>query len=234
MSTEHLHSASAALAGYNEALRSYMLRVYNYMAAGLCLSGAVAGVMMKAIVGNPALLGLVWVFTFLSLGLIFALSFGINRFSVKTVQGLYWAFTASIGVSLSTIFLVYELGSVVRVLLITAGTFGAMSLWGYTTKSSLERMGSFLIMGLFGVIIAMIVNFFLQSTGLQFLISLIGVVIFTLLTAYDTQKIKTTFLRSQGASEAIMEKSAVMGAVALYLDFINLFQFLLYFLGQRR
>jgi hypothetical protein len=218
----------------DEALRSYMLRVYNMMASGLLLSGIVA---VLVAMSPSALLaintsGLGFVVRLAPLGLILWMSFGINRMSAGTLQVLYWVFVATFGLSLSSIFMVYRLGSIGEVFFITAGTFGAMSLYGYTTKRDLTGFGSFLMMGLFGIIIAMVVNWFVQSAMVSYVISVIGVLIFTGLTAYDTQKIKAQFYEGDGAE--ITSKKAVMGAINLYLDFVNLFLFMLRLFGDRR
>ncbi len=221
-------------AAVDEALRAYMLRVYNIMASGLLLSGIVAVALalsptaMSVIFGS----GLGIVAMLLPLGILMAMSFGINRMQARTIEILYWVFVASFGLSLSTVFVVYQLGSVAEVFFITAGTFGAMSLYGYTTGRDLTRFGSFLFMGLIGIIIAMVVNLFVQSSAFGFLISVLGVLIFTGLTAYDTQRIKSQFYASEPGE--MMTKRAVMSAVQLYLDFINLFMFLLNIMGQRR
>ena len=227
-------TGAADQAAIDEGLRAYMLRVYNYMGAGLALSGIVA-----AYVGNsPAVFnyifgsGLAFVFMFAPLGLLLVMSFGFNKIGASALQALYWVFVALMGVSLSTVFVAYQLGDVVRVFFITATLFGAMSLYGYTTKRSLANWGSFLMMGLIGIIIASVVNMFMQSAMIHWVVSVLGVIIFTGLTAYDTQRIKSEFIeyRMQGA---LATKTAVMGAVHLYLNFINLFLFLLSLMGNR-
>jgi hypothetical protein len=215
-------------------LRAHMLRVYNYMASGVALTGIVAYAvasspdMMQAIFGTP----LAWVVMLAPLAFVLVLSFGINRLSLFATQALFWTFAAAMGLSLSTIFVVYTGESIARVFFITAASFGALSLYGYTTKRDLSGFGSFLIMGLFGIIIASLVNLFLQSSGLQFAISVIGVLVFAGLTAYDTQRIKSMYLETDAHETA--GKKAVMGALALYLDFINLMIMLLHLLGNRR
>lgn len=222
----------------DEGLRSYMLRVYNYMGSGLLLSGIVA----LLVANTPALAGIFYtaqgkttglgmVAMFAPLGLLLVMSFGINKLSTGAVQALYWVFTALMGVSLAAVLFRYTGVSVARAFFVTAATFGAMSVWGYTTKRDLTGIGTFALMGLIGLIIAGIVNIFLQSTMMHFVISAIGVIVFTLLTAYDTQRIKSEFY--EYPAEAL-GKTAVMGAVALYLDFVNLFQLLLSFFGQNR
>ncbi len=218
----------------DQALRQYMLRVYNIMASGLLLSGIVA----VALALSPTAMSVIFgsgfgiIAMLLPLGILMVMSFGMNRMQARTVELLYWLFVASFGLSLSTIFVVYRLGSVAQVFFITAGTFGAMSLYGYTTGRDLTRLGSFLFMALIGLIIAMVVNLFLHSTGFGYLISFLGVLIFTGLTAYDTQRIKSQFYASEPSE--VMTKRAVMSAVQLYLDFINLFMLLLNIMGQRR
>jgi hypothetical protein len=173
-----------------------------------------------------------WVVMLAPLGVVFYMSFGIRKMSAAKAQGTFWVFAALMGASLSSIFLVYTGASITRVFFITAGTFGGMSIYGYTTKRDLTKLGSFLMMGLIGIIIASIVNIFMKSTMMYFVISILGVLIFVGLTAYDTQKIKNMYLVSD--SGEIMGKKAVMGALTLYLDFINLFIMLLRLFGQRR
>jgi FtsH-binding integral membrane protein len=226
--------AQAEAAQIDVGLRQYMLRVYNYMTGGVALTGVIAYLtanspaMLQFIFGNPIL---AWIVILAPLGFVMVMSFGINRLSPLAAQVLFWLFAAVMGLSLSTIFLQYTHGSIARVFFISAGMFAAMSLYGYTTKRDLTGFGSFLIMGLIGIIIASIVNLFLASTALQFAISIIGVLIFTGLTAYDTQRIKHMYDAMDGAG--IATKKAVMGALRLYLDFINLFLMLLRLLGNR-
>lgn len=215
-------------------LRSYMLRVYNLMAMGLSLTGVVAFLLsnsptlMAGIFGTP----LMWVAFFAPLGLVFYLSFRINSLAASTAQMLFWVYAGLLGISLSSIFLVYTGVSIAKTFFITASTFAAMSLWGYTTRKDLSGMGSFLLMGLIGLIIASVVNIFLKSSGLEFATSVIGVLIFTGLTAYDTQEIKLMYYEAD--SSEIATKKAVLGALRLYMDFINLFLYLLRFMGDRR
>jgi FtsH-binding integral membrane protein len=180
-----------------------------------------------ALYGSP----LRWVVMLAPLAMVFLLSFRVHKMSVSAAQTSFWAFAALMGISLSSIFLVYTTGSIVQTFFITAASFGALSLWGYTTRRDLSGMGSFLIMGVFGLIIAMVVNIFLASPALQFAISGIGVLIFAGLTAYDTQQIKEMYF--EGDSTLVAGRKAIMGALRLYLDFINLFMFLLQFLGNR-
>lgn len=235
-------------------LRSYMLRIYNYMTIGLAITGfAALGVYMAAVTSDPsgaaARIGnsyltpfgyamfvspLKWLFIAAPLVMVFAISFGINRLKPATAQMLFWAFAALMGISLSSIFLVYTHTSIVRVFFITAASFGALSLYGYTTKRDMTGMGSFLLMGLFGIIIASVVNIFVASSMLQFIVSVVGVLIFAGLTAYDTQRLKNDYIygyASQGGD--IAERAAITGALSLYLNFINLFTLLLQLLGQR-
>ena len=231
----------------DEGLRAYMLKVYNYMASGIFLTGIISLLLFKLSVvmapdgsitglteiGNALYnSSLMWIVMLAPLGVVIYMSFGIKKMSVTKAQGTFWVFAALMGASLSSIFLVYTGASITRVFFITAGTFGAMSIYGYTTKRDLTKLGSFLMMGLIGIIIASIVNMFMKSTMMYYVISILGVLIFVGLTAYDTQKIKNMYLATD--SGEIMGKKAVMGALTLYLDFINLFIMLLRLFGQRR
>jgi len=224
-------------AQYDEGLRRHMLSVYNYMMVGLGLTGVVAFVTAMWAVSDPAvaqtLYGspLKWVIMLAPLGFVFFLSAKIQTMSMSSAQATFWAFAAVMGLSLSSIFLVYTGASIARVFFITAATFGGMSLWGYTTKRDLSGMGSFLMMGLIGIIIASLVNIFLASSALQFAVSVIGVLVFTGLTAYDTQRIKEMYDEGYGAESNA--KMALMGALSLYLNFINLFMMLMQLFGQR-
>ncbi|HEY0218294.1 MAG TPA: Bax inhibitor-1/YccA family protein [Afipia sp.] len=241
-------------AAVDAGLRSYMLKIYNYMTIGLAITGfAALGVYMAAVTtdasaavarfGNAYLTQfgyamfvspLKWLFILAPLVMVFAISFGINRLRPQTAQMLFWAFSALMGLSLSSIFLVYTHSSIVRVFFITAASFGALSLYGYTTKRDMTAMGSFLFMGLIGIIIASVVNIFVASSMLQFIVSVVGVLIFAGLTAWDTQRLKNDYIygyASQGGELA--EKAAITGALSLYLNFINLFTLLLQLLGQR-
>lgn len=226
-------SGWTSAAAFDEGLRRHMLQVYNYMALGLVMTGLVSFL----VASTPALYmpifnsPLKWVVMLAPLGFVFFLSFKIESISASTAQLLFWIFCAVMGLSLASIFLVFTGASIARVFFVTAGTFGAASLYGYTTKADLTKFGSFLFMGLIGIIIAGVVNIFLASSALQFAISAIGVLVFTGLAAYDTQAIKEAYAEHAG-SEA-NNKLAVMGALSLYLSFINLFQMLLYFLGDR-
>jgi FtsH-binding integral membrane protein len=239
--------SSASEAIIDEGLRAYMLKVYNYMGSGVLLTGVIALMFFKIAVvtseggeiigltnfGNSIYnSGLKWVIMLAPLAVVFYMSFGIAKMSAAKAQTTFWVFAALMGASLSSIFLMYTGASITRVFFITAGTFGAMSIYGYTTKKDLTKLGSFLMMGLFGIIIASVVNIFMKSTMMYFVISILGVLIFVGLTAYDTQKIKNMYMASD--SGELMGKKAVMGALTLYLDFINLFIMLLRLFGQRR
>lgn len=221
-------------AAIDEGLRAYMLRVYNYMALGLGLTGLVA----FAVVSSPALMqaifgsGLMWVAILAPLALVFFLSFRVHAMSPTTAQAVFWLYAALNGVAFSTIFIAYTSTSIARVFFITAGVFAAMSIYGYTTKRDLTGWGSFLFMGLIGIIIASLVNLFLASSALHFAVSVIGVLVFTGLTAYDTQRIKEEYY--EGDDSGTATKKAVMGALRLYLDFINLFLMLLRLFGAAR
>ncbi len=213
-------------------LRAYMLRVYNYMAAGVGLTAVVA--MLTYQFTGPALLQspLMWVLMLAPLALVFYLSARINTMSAETARGWFFIYSALVGLSLSTIFHVYTNSSITRVFFISAATFGALSLWAYTTRRDLSGFGTFLFMGLIGIIIASLVNLFLRSTTLDWMISVIGVGVFAGLTAYDTQRIKLMYDSSDDAT--LMGRKAVMGALSLYLNFINLFMMLLRLMGGRR
>jgi len=228
-------------------LREYMLKVYNYMASGLALTGLVAYMLFQATaVTGPTgdIVGLtnlgvslytgpmMWIVALAPLGVVMYMSFGIRNMSASRAQTMFWVFAFLMGLSLSTIFLTYTQASIARVFFITATTFGAMSIYGYTTKRDLTAMGSFLFMGLIGIIIASIVNIFMQSSMMYFVISVLGVLIFVGLTAYDTQKIKNMYMAYD--SGEVSAKKAIMGALTLYLDFINLFIMLLRLFGTRR
>ncbi|EJT03519.1 MULTISPECIES: Bax inhibitor-1/YccA family protein [unclassified Rhizobium] len=225
----------------DQGLRTYMLKVYNLMALGLAITGVAAYLGFNFAVqdGQLTQFGVLlfqsplrWVVILAPLAAVFFLSFRINSMSVAAAQTTFWVYAALVGLSLSSIFLVYTGQSVVQTFFVTAASFGALSLYGYTTKRNLSAMGSFLIMGLFGLIIASIVNIFLASSALQFAISAIGVLIFAGLTAYDTQRIKELYLEADDV--AVAGRKAIMGALTLYLDFINLFMFLLQFMGNRK
>jgi len=217
-------------------LRSYMLKVYNYMAAGLALTGLTAYGVYASAETHPEIiqtvLNLRWIIMLATLGMVFWLSFGIQRMSAGAAQISFWVYAILNGLWLMPIFLIYTQTSIARAFFVAAATFAGMSLYGYTTKRDLTGMGSFLFMGLIGLLIAMVINFFLASSALAFAISAIGVLIFTGLTAYNSQKIKEMYFA--GDSGEVIGKKAVMGALRLYLDFINLFIMLLQFFGNRR
>ena len=244
----------ADAAAVDAGLRSYMLRIYNYMSIGLAITGLAALGVYMAAVADPAATDAIrvgklsltpfgyamyvgplkWLFMLAPLAMVFAISAGINRLKPATSQMLFWVFSALMGISLSSIFLVYTHTSIVRVFFITAATFGALSLYGYTTKRDMSAMGSFLFMGLIGIVIASFVNMLVASTMLQFIVSVVGVLVFAGLTAYDTQRLKNDYIygyASQGGEVA--ERAAITGALSLYLNFINLFTLLLQLLGQR-
>ena len=219
---------------FDAGLRSHMLSVYNYMASGVLLTGLVAMLFARSGMAADLFINgglLKWVVVLAPLGLVMWLSFGINRISTGTAQALFWIYAATLGLSLSVIFLEYTGTSIARTFFATAAAFASLSLWGYTTKKDLSAFGTFLVMGLFGLIIAMVINFFLKSTAMDLAISAIGVLIFAGLTAYDTQKIKSMYFEVAGTD--YVGKAVVMGALALYLDFLNMFLFLLRFMGSR-
>jgi FtsH-binding integral membrane protein len=224
-------SSGGALA-IDAGLRAHMLRVYNYMAAGVGLTAVVAWFTYQMI--GPALLQspLMWIFILAPLAMVFFLSAKINTLQATTARLLFFVYAALVGVSLSVIFHIYTQSSITRVFFIAAATFGALSLFGYTTRRDLSGFGTFLFMGLIGVIIAAVVNMFLQSSALDWLISVIGVGVFAGLTAYDTQRIKTMY--NAGDDEQSAGRKAVMGALSLYLNFINLFMMMLRLAGGRR
>jgi FtsH-binding integral membrane protein len=223
----------AGRAGYDEGLRSYMLSIYNYMSSGIMLTGIVALLAFTSGVADTIFNGgiLRWIVALSPLAIVFAMSFGANRFSTGTLQLMFWGFAALMGLSLSSVFLVYTEGSIATTFFATAAAFAGLSLWGYTTKKSLSGMGSFLMMGVIGLIVAMVINMFLQSPAFHYAISFIGVLIFAGLTAYDTQRLKVQYEQLRGTQ--FMGKAVIMGALTLYLDFINMFMFLLQFLGNR-
>ncbi len=228
-------STAARTTTYDSSLRDYMVKVYNFMSVALGISGAVAFLvasspaLMQLFFGTP----LAWVVMLAPLGFVFFFSYKLNSISAEKAKTYLWIYSALMGLSLSSIFVIYTGTSIARVFFITASTFGAMSLYGYTTKKDLSGMGSFLIMGLIGLIIASLVNIFLKSSALEFALSVIGVFIFIGLTAYDTQRIKQTYYHFAGNAEMV-SKTAVLGALNLYMDFINLFLMMLRFFGDRR
>ncbi len=243
-----MHAPARTTAEIDAGLRSFMLRIYNYMTGGVLLTGIMAMLTYRVsalqdllynIVMTPngpaiaGMTGLGWIVTFAPLGFVLVMSFGINKLSARAAQGLFWAFSALMGLSLSSIFFTYTGVSIARTFFVTAATFGALSLYGYTTKRDLTAMGKFLFMGLIGLLIAMVVNIFMGSSMMDFVISAAGVLIFAGLTAYDTQRLKNLYFQIGGQGE-LASKMAIMGALNLYLDFINLFMFLLRFMGAAR
>jgi uncharacterized protein len=217
----------------DQGLRSYMMRVYNYMASGLLITAIVA--FLGASTGfyySIAQSPLIWVVMLAPIGMVFYLSARISRMSTNTAQVAFWIFSGLMGLSLSYVFLAYTGTSVTRVFLVTSATFGALSFYGYTTKKDISGWGSFLFMGLIGIILASIVNIFIGSSFIQFAISIIGVLVFAGLTAYDTQQIKEIYYA--GDSSEVSGRKAIMGALRLYLDFINMFILLLQLFGSRR
>ena len=240
--------AAETAAVLDAGLRAYMLRVYNWMASGLVLTGAIAYAIASTslrdafyplvmlptgqMVHSPTVLAFISIFA--PLAFVLVLNVGVNKLSTTAVQALYWAFCLTMGASMANLFVIYTGESVARVFFITAGTFAAMSIYGYTTRSDMTKLGSFLIMGVFGLVLAMLVNMFMHSAGMQFAISIIGVLVFTGLTAYDTQRIKAGFVQyayAYGPDEA--GKRSVYDALGLYLNFVNLFQMLLMLMGNR-
>ena len=216
----------------DQGLRRYMLSIYNYMASGVLLSGVVALLfassgMAAQVMATP----LRWVIALTPLAFVFAMSFGLQRMQESTLKLLFWLFSVSMGLSLSAIFLVYTGPSIATTFFATAGAFAGLSLYGYTTKRNLSGMGSFMVMGVIGLIIAMLLNLWLQSGPLALAISVLGVLIFAGLTAWDTQRLRDTYYYVAGTD--MMGKVVIMGALSLYLDFVNMFQFLLSFLGNR-
>ncbi|MGD9668667.1 MAG: Bax inhibitor-1/YccA family protein [Hyphomicrobiaceae bacterium] len=251
-------SATREVGRIDEGLRAFMLGVYNYMALAVALSGVVAYVLYTQMITNdPAMaaqsatgaalalksgmyvtpLGkailvspLKWVFALLPLGFVLFLSFA--RTSASTAQLVFWAFAVAMGISLSSIFVIFKLGSIYQMFFVTAAAFGALSLYGYSTKKDLSAWGSFLIMGVVGIIVAMIVNIFLASSALHFAISVIGLLVFAGLTAYDTQRLKDEYAMVAGDGEAV-KRASIFGALSLYLDFVNMFQFMLSLFGSQ-
>jgi FtsH-binding integral membrane protein len=245
-----LTGAEAAVV--DQGLRAYMLRIYNYMVLGLAITGfAALGIYMLSVTTDPALAvakvrnimltnvgyalfvsPLKWAVILAPLALVFFLSFRIQNMRPATAQITFWIYAALVGVSLASIFLIYTHSSITRVFFVTAATFGALSLWGYTTQRDISAWGSFLFMGLIGIIIASLVNIFVASTMLQWIVSVVGVLVFAGLTAYDTQRLKNEYV--YGAMEGeVLERSAIMGALTLYLDFLNLFTMLLSLMGSK-
>ncbi len=234
---------TADTASYDAGLRSYMLSIYNYMASGVLLTGVVA----LLLASNPALMSvffaesaagrvsptmLGWIAMLSPLAIVLVMNFGVNRLSESTLRMTFFGFAGLMGVSMSIIFLRYTGQSIAQTFFVTAASYGALSLYGYTTKRDLSAMGKFFLMGLFGLIIAMIANMFIHSGPFQLMINLVGVLIFAGLTAYDTQRLKSLY--TQVAGSDFEGKSAILGALTLYLNFINMFQFLLSIMGTRR
>jgi FtsH-binding integral membrane protein len=219
-------------------LRSYMLSVYNYMASGVLLTGIIAMLFApyaRQVLISPTGQGMSpigWIVTLSPLGFVFAMSFGVSRMRTSTLQMLFWGFAAVMGLSMSTLFLVYTGVSIAQTFFATAAAYLGLSVWGYTTKRDLSGIGTFLIMGVVGLLVAMLINMFMRSSAMGLAISAIGVLLFAGLTAYDTQRIKSMYFQVAGSD--MIGKVVIMGALSLYLDFINMFQFLLSFMGNRR
>ena len=226
-------SVGVPRAARDAGLRSYMLKVYNYMASGVLLTGVVALLffssgMAEQVMATP----LKWLIILAPLGFVFGMSFGVNRMSTGTLQTMFWGFAVAMGLSMSTIFIAYTGVSIAQTFFAVSAAFMGLSLYGYTTKKDLSGFGTFLIMGVVGLLVAMVINIFLQSTAMAFAISAIGVLLFAGLTVYDTQKIKSMYAHIAGTD--MIGKAAIMSALTLYLDFINMFQFMLMFMGDRR
>ena len=225
-------SVGVPRAARDAGLRSYMLSVYNYMTSGILLTGIVAMLFASSGLAEQVLATpLRWLIIFAPLAFVMVMSFGMHKLSTATLQTLFWSFAVAMGLSMSSIFLVYTGVSIAQTFFAVAAGFAGLSLWGYTTKKDLSGWGTFLIMGVVGLLIAMVINLFLQSTAMHFAISAIGVLLFAGLTAYDTQKIKSMYAYVAGTD--MMGKVVIMGALNLYLDFINMFTFLLSFMGNR-
>jgi len=228
-----LDGRTAGRAAYDMGLRRHMLSIYNYMASGVLLSGVVALVFATSGFAAQVLTTpLRWVIILAPLGFVLAMNFGVNRMKTSTLQMLYWGFCTVMGLSLSSVFLVFTGASIATTFFATSAAFAGLSLYGYTTKKDLSGFGTFLIMGLVGILVASLFNLFFASSALQLVISVLGVLIFAGLTAYDTQMLKNQYYQLRGTD--FVGKAVVLGALSLYLDFINMFQFLLSFLGDRR
>ena len=228
-------SVGTGAAAYDAGLRSYMLSVYNYMASGVLLTGVVALLFARSEAAPAILFGpgiLKYLIMFSPLAFVMVLSFGINRLSTGAAQAIFWAFAAVMGLSMASIFFVYTGTSIAQTFFATAAAFAGLSLYGYTTKKDLSGFGTFLVMGVVGLLVASVLNIFLKSDALTLVISFVGVLLFAGLTAYDTQRIKSLYFHVAGTD--MMGKTVVMGALSLYLDFINMFTFLLQFMGDRR
>ncbi|KWV95382.1 MULTISPECIES: Bax inhibitor-1/YccA family protein [unclassified Erythrobacter] len=217
---------------FDAGLRKHMLSIYNYMTSGVLLTGIVALLTAQSGLALAFASGpLMWIVALAPLGFVLAMSFGLNKMSKGTLQVLFWSFATVMGLSMSTIFLRFTGESIAATFFATAGAFAGLSLFGYTTKKNLQGMGTFLVMGVIGLLIAMVINIFLQSSTMALAISFIGVLIFAGLTAYDTQRLKREYQYLRGTEFA--GKAIIMGALSLYLDFINMFMFLLQFMGNR-
>ena len=219
---------------FDAGLRQYMLSIYNYMTSAVLLTGIVALVTARSgfavtLFAQPVLRLIVMLSP---LAIVFAMSFGANRMSTGTLQLLFWGFATLMGLSMSTVFIVYTGVSIAQTFFAVTAAFLGLSLYGYTTKRDLSGIGTFLIMGVVGILVALVINMFLQSTAMAMAISVIGVLLFAGLTAYDTQRIKSIYYQVQDSE--MLGKTAILGALSLYLDFINMFQFLLSFMGDRR
>lgn len=227
-------TASQSDVAYDAGLRSYMLKVYNYMASGVLLTGIVAMLFASSGMAAEIMFGggpLKWVIILSPLAIVLMMSFGQNKFSTPALQAMFWGFATLMGLSMSTIFLVYTGTSIAQTFFATSAAFLGLSLYGYTTKKDLSGWGSFLIMGVIGLLVAMVINIFLQSSMMHLVISAIGVLVFAGLTAYDTQRIKSMYAYVAGTD--MVGKTVVLSALSLYLDFINMFQFLLTFMGSQ-
>lgn len=223
---------NASEVAFEAGLRSYMLSIYNYMASGVLVTGIVALLFASSGLAAQVLVTpLRWLIMLAPLAFVMVLSFGINKLQTSTAQALYWAFAVVMGLSMSSIFLVFTGMSIAQTFFATAAAFVGLSLYGYTTKRDLSGFGTFLIMGVVGILVAMVLNIFLQSSALQLVISIVGVLIFAGLTAYDTQRLKSMYFQVAGSD--MMGKAVIMGALSLYLDFVNMFTFLLNLLGSR-
>lgn len=217
---------------FDEGLRKHMLSIYNYMVSGILLTGIVALLTARSGLALTLMQGpMFWLIALSPLAIVFAMSFGRNKFSRGTLQMMFWGFAILMGLSMSSIFLVYTGGSIAATFFATSAAFAGLSLFGYTTKKDLSGFGSFLIMGVVGLIVAMLLNMWLQSPTLMYAVSFIGVLIFAGLTAYDTQRLKREYAYLRGTDFA--GKAVILGALSLYLDFINMFQFLLSFMGSQ-
>lgn len=237
-------TGTASAAEIDQGLRAHMLKIYNYMASGVLLTGVVAMVFSQMAVtgtGDARMLTglgeaiyaspLRWVIAFSPLAMVMVMSFGMNKLSTFALQACFWVFAVLMGISISSIFLIYTDASIARMFFITAGAFAGLSLYGYTTKKDLSAMGSFLIMGVIGLVIASIVNIFIASSMMTFIISVIGVLVFAGLTAWETQRCKEMYF--QGYGHETLAKLSIMGALGLYISFINMFLFLLQLFGSR-